>query len=335
VSHPEEAPIEVLVLGASPEQPPPGLPLDDPVISLTIADDAVALRDALPRAEVLFHWTSRTAALREAWPLARRLRWVQVAGVGVDWALFPELVESDIPVATCRGVFDVTLPEYLLALMLALAKDIPGTLERQAARRWQHRPTEPLHGRRVLIVGAGTLGRASARLLAGLGMEVTLVARRARPASGGLPAVHPVGDLDDLLPAADWLVLLAPLTEGTRGLIGPRQLALLPRGARLVNLGRGPLVQEAPLIEALRSGHLAAAALDVFDEEPLPPAHPFWSTPSIIVSPHIGGDVAGWEAWFSEAFVANLARYRAGRPLVNVIDKHLGYVVEAIEGGGT
>jgi phosphoglycerate dehydrogenase-like enzyme len=326
------APLEVLVIGAPVDAPLPGLPVDDAGVRLVVAEDEATLRAALPRAEVILHWTSRTPELQAAWPLAARLRWIQVAGVGVDWALFPELVESEVAVTSCRGVFDRTLPEYALALMLALAKDIPGTLERQAERRWEHRPAEPLHGRRALIVGAGSLGQGMARLLTAAGMRVSLVARRARLAAAGLPAVHAVRDLDALLPGTDWLVLLAPLTEATRGMIGAQQLELLPQGARLVNLGRGPLVQEAALLAALRSSHLRGAALDVFDVEPLPPDHPLWGLPGVIVSPHIGGDTVGWESLFTGAFAANLARYRAGQPLVDVVDKRLGYVVEERSG---
>jgi phosphoglycerate dehydrogenase-like enzyme len=235
-------------------------------------------------------------------------------------------------VTNCRGVFDVTMPEYVLALVLALAKDLPGTLTAQAAHRWQHRPLDAVQGSRALVVGAGSIGRATARLLERVGMRVRLVARRARPAGPGSPQVLGVDDLERLLPESEWLVLALPLNDGTRGLVGAHELALLPSGARLVNVGRGRTVDEASLIEALRSGHLGGAALDVFADEPLPADHPLWDLPNVIVSPHIGGDVHGWMAWFTRAFLENLERYREGRPLANVIDKRLGYVVDPIDG---
>ncbi len=124
-----------------------------------------------------------------------------------------------------------------------------------------------------------------------------------------------MADLRELLPAADWLIMLAPLTPQTRGLIGAAELAALPRGARFANIGRGPTVQEDALVEALRTGHLAGAALDVFEREPLPPESPLWDMPGVIISPHIGGDEADTPRAFAAAFLANLRRYLAGEPL--------------------
>jgi phosphoglycerate dehydrogenase-like enzyme len=318
--------IEVLIVGANEDDPPPGLPETATGARYTLADDASGIGAALPGAEVILHWRGRTDLLRAAWPSAAALRWMHVAGVGVDWSLFPELVDSDIPVTNCRGVFDVTMPEYLLALMLALAKDVRGTLEAQVAHEWRHRPLDMLAGRTAVVVGAGSIGLSTARLLRAVGMHVASVARRARAAHGDQPPIRSITDLPELLPGADWLVLVAPLTPLTRGMIGAAELALLPSHARLVNIGRGPVVDQGALVAALREGRLAGAALDVFEREPLLADDPLWSLPRVIVSPHIGGDVPGWEAWFTEAFLENLRRYRDGRPLLNVVDKRLGYV---------
>jgi phosphoglycerate dehydrogenase-like enzyme len=318
--------VEVLILGASEQDPPPGLPESATGARYSFADDEPAVRAALPSAEAIFHWSERTDLLRAAWPSARALRWIHVAGVGVDWSLFPDLIESEVVVTNCRGVFDVTMPEYVLALMLALAKDLRGTLDSQAEHVWRHRPLDQLAGRTAVVVGAGSIGLATARLLRAVGLRVTSVARRARAGEAGGPAIQAVDDLPELLRDADWLVLVAPLTPETRGLIGAAELALLPPSARLVNIGRGPVVDEGALVAALREGRIAGAALDVFGREPLPADHPLWSMPEVIVSPHIGGDVPGWETWFTESFLANLRRYGAGQPLLNVVDKRLGYV---------
>ena len=159
-----------------------------------------------------------------------------------------------------------------------------------------------------------------------MGMSVTLVGRREREGKAGEGRIRAVADLPALLPDADWLILVTPLTPETRGLIGGAELALLPTHARLVNIGRGPVVVEAALIEALRAGELAGAALDVFEHEPLDAGSPLWEMPNVIVSPHIGGDVADTPAAFSRAFLANLERYMAGEPLQNVVDKQLGFV---------
>jgi phosphoglycerate dehydrogenase-like enzyme len=316
----------ILVIGRQAGMFPPGLPEQQSGARYAFAADEEAARAAIGDAEVVFHFGDPQDALRRVWPLAKRLRWLHVGGVGVDWALFPELVESDVVVTNSRGVFDVTLPEYATTLMLALAKDLRGTIEAQARNEWRHRLLEPLAGSRALILGAGSIARATGRLLHALGVSVTLVGRRERPAGPGGTGIRAAAELPGLLAETDWLIVLAPLTAETRGLIGAAELARLPRGARLLNLGRGPIVDEAALLDALRSGHLAGAALDVFAAEPLPPGHPLWSAPGVIVSPHIGGDVSDTLAAFTRAFLANLGRYRAGEPLLNVVDKRLGYV---------
>ncbi len=161
-----------------------------------------------------------------------------------------------------------------------------------------------------------------------MGLTVTLVGRTARDDEAAEIPIRAVADLHQLLPAADWLIVLTPLTPTTRGLVGVRELALLPSSARVVNIGRGPVVVERALIEALGSGALAGAALDVFEDEPLDAASPLWEMPNVIVSPHIGGDVVDTPAAFTRAFLANLERYLAGEPLANVVDKRLGFVAE-------
>ena len=316
----------VLVIGRQAGERPVGLPEDRTGAGYVFADDMSEVRAHLPDCDVVFHYGRPRGALREAWMLTGKLRWVHIGAVGVDWAIFPELATSPIVVTNSRGVFDVTMPEYLLALMLALAKDLPRTLRAQAERRWEHRLLQALAGGRAVILGAGSIAVASASLLRTLGLEVTLVGRSERQEAAGGGRIRAVRDLHELLPTADWLLLIAPLTAETRGLVGAAELAALPAGARVVSIGRGPVLVEAALIEALRSGALGGAALDVFEEEPLAEDSPLWSLPNVIVSPHIGGDVAGTPAAYTRAFLANLERYLAGQPLANVVDKRLGYV---------
>jgi len=317
--------MRVLVLGATEAAPPPGLPETATGAAYDFADDEAALRAALPTADAIFHWDDRTAMLRAAWPTARHLRWIHAAGVGVEWSIFPELIESDVVLTNCRGVFDETMPEYVLALLLGLAKELRATVDDQRARRWRHRPLSTLRGRRATVVGVGTIGRATARLLAAVGMHVVVVGRTERD-DPELGRIRASTDLAGILRATDALVLVTPLTAETRGLIDRAALAALPAGAWLVNIGRGAVVDEEALIDALRAGRLGGAALDVFETEPLPSDHPLWELPSVIVSPHIGGDAEGWLGWFTAAFVRELERFIAGRPLANVVDKRLGYV---------
>ncbi|MHA6620101.1 D-2-hydroxyacid dehydrogenase [Pseudonocardia sp. DLS-67] len=287
---------------------------------MRFAADASSLADALAGAEVLLVWDFLSDAVRDAWPAADSLRWVHTASAGVDRLTFPGLLESDVTLTNSRGVFDRPMAEYVLGLVLAMAKDLPGTLAAQAHREWRHRETEPITGRRAVVVGGGPIGRAIAGLLGAVGMDVELVGRRD---FDGLPG---------LLPGADWLVLAAPLTDATRGMLDATALARLRPSARVINVGRGPLVVEPDLVDALRDGRIAGAALDVFAHEPLPADSPLWTQPGVIVSPHMSGDLIGWRQELVEVFRHNLARYRAGEPLHNVVDKTLGYVTT---GGGT
>ena len=275
-------------------------------------DDSLAA--ALPGTEVLLVWDFNSDAVRHQWAAADALRWVHTASAGVDRLTFPELLDSPVTLTNSRGVFDAPMAEYVLGLVLAMAKDIPGSLAAQARREWRHRETEPVAGRCAVVVGGGPIGRAIARLLAAVGMEVELVGRRE------------FGELPALLPRADWLVLAAPLTEATRGMLDAAALALLRPTARVINVGRGGLVVEPDLADALAAGRLAGAALDVFAREPLPAGSPLWELPGVIVSPHMSGDVVGWRETLVDLFTDNLTRYRAGEPLRNVVDKALGYV---------
>jgi phosphoglycerate dehydrogenase-like enzyme len=316
----------VMVIGRQADRFPEGLPESDTGAEYVMADSMAQVAANLAQCDVVFHYGEPRDALSANWELTGRLRWLHVGGVGIDWALFPELVASEVQLTNSRGIFDTSLPEYLLSLMLALVKDLPATYRAQQRREWQHRLLEPLAGGRAVIVGAGSIARAAGRLLRTLGLEVTLVGRTEREGEPGEGRIRDVADLRALLPSADWLIVLVPLTPQTRGLIGAAELAALPRGARLANIGRGPTVQQDALVDALRSGHLAGAALDVFEREPLPPESPLWDMPGVIVSPHIGGDEADTPRAFAEAFLANLRRYRAGEPLANVVDKRLGFV---------
>jgi phosphoglycerate dehydrogenase-like enzyme len=317
--------VDVVILGATAETPPPGLPETASGATYRFVDDEAALRAALPTAEVIFHWDDRTTALRAAWPLAGRLRWIQASGVGVEWTIFPELLDSEVVLTNCRGVFDRTIPEYVLGLMLALAKDLVGTLAAQREHRWAHRPVGALHGGRAGIVGSGSIGRATARVLVAMGLRVTLVARTGRddPEFG---AIVGAGALREVVADADWVIVIAPLTAETRGLVDAGVIAAMPRSSRLINVGRGAVVDGPALAHALRDGTIAGAALDVFDREPLPAGDSFWSMPNVIVSPHMAGDVQGWLGWFTGSFLANLRRWQTGQPLENVVDLRLGYV---------
>ncbi|MFT2020044.1 D-2-hydroxyacid dehydrogenase [Streptomyces sp. 796.1] len=283
--------------------------------------DAATLPALLPHADVLLVWDFLSDAVRDAWPGAGpRPTWVHTASAGVDRLLFPALVDSDTVLTNARGVFDQPIAEYVGALVLAFAKDLAGTWELHRQRRWQHRETRRLAGTRAVVVGAGPIGRAIGQTLRGLDVEVEWVGRTARA------GVRGVAELDDLLPAADWVVCAAPLTPATRGLFDRAAFARMARSAYFVNVGRGPLVVTDALRSALLERRIAGAALDVFEQEPLPGDSPLWDTPGLLVSPHMSGDTVGWRDDLARQFQDNFDRWAAGEPLFNVVDKRLGYV---------
>ncbi|MGM1076597.1 D-2-hydroxyacid dehydrogenase [Streptomyces sp. H28] len=283
--------------------------------------DASTLAERLPHADVLLVWDFTSHAVRAAWPgEGPRPRWVHTASAGVDHLLGPELAGSPTVVTNARGIFDGPIAEYVAALVLALAKDLPRTLALQGERTWRHRETRRVAGTRACVVGSGPIGRAIADLLRALGVTTALVGRTARP------GVYGPGELDRLLSRADWVVAAAPLTDATRGMFDARRFGVMQPSAHFVNIGRGQLVVEDDLAEALRRRWIAGAALDVFESEPLSPDSPLWEVPGLVVSPHMSGDTVGWRDELAAQFVEFFELWAAGEPLPNVVDKHRGYV---------
>ena len=286
------------------------------------------LAEALDGATALLVWDFSATGLADAWPVARNLQWMHLASAGVDRVLTPAIAAGDVVMTNSRGVLDHSIAEYVLGLALAMAKDLPGTVLRQAEQRWEHRPTLRLAGTAALVVGPGSIGRAVGSLLAAAGVHVDAVGRSERAVLDGEPFGRVVGsaDLAAVVSHYDLVVVTAPLTEQTHGLISESVLAAMRPSARLINVGRGQLVDEEALVQVLQQGRLAGAALDVVQHEPLPPGHPLWNCPGTIISPHMAGDVVGWRDELLGLFLENLQRFRHGVPLLNVVDTALGYV---------
>jgi phosphoglycerate dehydrogenase-like enzyme len=275
-----------------------------------------------------FVWNFRSTVIPDAVEQLTRLRWVHVAASGVDASLSDPIRRRAITFTNSRGVTAEAMAEYALALLLGLAKDLPRTLDDQLHRRWAPRLSTMLAGRTMVTLGVGAVNRALASRAAALGVRVIGVARRAHPPYPGFERIDAVSDLRPALAEADLLVIATPLTPQTARLIGAEEFAALRPGATVVNIGRGAVIDEAALLAALRSGHLAGAALDVLWREPLEPEHELWSMPNVIISPHMSSDFVGWEEAMVDLYVANLRRYLSGQDLLNVVDLDLGYVSE-------
>jgi phosphoglycerate dehydrogenase-like enzyme len=254
-----------------------------------------------------------------------KLEWLHTASAGVDHEVFQRFLARGVRLTTSSGAHAVPIAHTVLLYLLALSRDLPRWLEAQRARRWEPRALHDLQGDRLGVVGLGPIGLEVARLGLALGMRVTGLRRTSR---GDEPCeTWPLSRLGELLPLVDWLVLALPLTRETRHLLDARALALLKPTARLVNVGRGSLVDEAALMEALREGRLAGAALDVFEVEPLPEGSPLWELPNVILTPHSSGSTPGNDERAAALFLENLARFRAG-------EKRGGPVAPGLAGSG-
>jgi phosphoglycerate dehydrogenase-like enzyme len=267
-------------------------------------------------AEILYVWDHRLSDLGALLRAAPRVRWVHANSAGVDRLLCPELRGRTL--TNARGVFDASITEWVLAVVLAHVKDLAGTWEWQRRGVWQPRVTGKLAGRRAVVAGTGPIGRAVAAGLTALGVSAEVVGRQG--------AGRDSARLAEAVRDADILVSALPLTPETAGLVNGAVFAALGPDGFFVNVGRGRSVVEADLAAALRSGAIAGAALDVFEAEPLPADSPLWAMPGMLVSPHMSGDYRGFEADLMRLFGGQLDRWLSGRPLLNVVDVDRGYV---------
>ena len=254
-----------------------------------------------------------------------RLRWIQSSAAGLDHCLVPAVVESPVIVTSASGVLADQVTEHTIALLTALTRSLPVFFRAQQQREFIRRPTRDLTGATVGIVGMGGVGRRLVEVLAAFKTRILATDWYPIDKPPQVESLWPPERLDELLPLVDVLILAVPLTDRTRGMIGAREISLLKPGSLLVNVARGPLVVEDALVAALRSGHLAGAAVDVTATEPLPATSALWELPQVIITPHVGGQSARRIDNMTDFFCENLRRDQAGEPLRNLVDKRLGF----------
>jgi phosphoglycerate dehydrogenase-like enzyme len=299
---------------------------DFPQHTFLEAWDRDTLRRLLAEADVAF-----TPFIdRDVFASASRLRWVQSPAAGVGAMMFPALLASPVVLTSARGIRARSMAEHVLGVTIALARLIPAALRAQAAHRWAQEELETgartLQGRRMGIVGLGAIGLEVVKIAAPFGFRIAAIRRRAgEPPPDGVDVVWAPDRLPDLLAQSDVVVLAAPHTPDTKRLIGRAQIDRMKRGALLVNVARGKLVDDEALIEALRDGRLGGAALDVFSEEPLDPSSAYWDLPNVIITPHTSGAMQDYWTPLVALFAENLRRFEKGEPLLNVVDKVAGY----------
>ncbi len=320
-------PVTLLVL-SSPEDPQLAMLERLPPGTRAVAGNRPeAFESAAEDADAILVWFTGRELLQQVWKMAPRVRWVHASSVGVDTLLFAELVESPVPLTNARGAFSWALGEFAVAAILFFAKDLRRMVRSQEAGVWAPFDVEGVRGKTLGIIGYGDIGRAVAERAHGLGMRI--LALRRRPELCGsdplLERVYAPDSVKEMLAESDYVVLSAPLTARTRGLIAEPEIAAMKQSAVLINVGRGPVADERALICALEERRICGAALDVFEQEPLPAGHPFYRLDNVLLSPHCADHTTGWMAQSMEVFLDNFERFRNGEPLRNVVDKRLGY----------
>ena len=263
----------------------------------------------------------------EVFQQAPHLRWIQVTSAGLDQILVPELVKRDLLITNASGVYAPQVAEQAWCLTLAIAGRVPHYWEQQKQHDWQAVDRIDLDGSTVGVIGLGGIGRRYARVAAAFGMRVLAVDLHQPPKPDSVAALWSIDEIDQLLEQSDFVLVSCPYTSETHHLINADRFSHMKSNAVLVNIARGSIVDEHALIEALQGGRIAAAGIDVCEQEPLPPESNLWDVPNLVISPHCAGLSPQRMQQMANFFIDNLGRYVAGQPLANLVDQQLGYPV--------
>ncbi len=302
---------------------------DFPDLDVVHLNGYEGIEQQLPDADIAIGWSFRPEQFR----LAKKLRWIHSTAAAVHQLMFPELIASGVILTNAREVHGPVVAEHVMALMFALAKRIPGAVHFQEKHVWAQLqmwesfpPPRELAGATVGLVGVGSIGREVARRATALGMRV--IAMREHPEKGTPPGVAQVfaaSQLDELLSLSDYIVLCVPVTPATQGIMNAARMAKMKPDACLINVGRGPLIDECALIQALQNHGIGGAALDVFEKEPLPADSPLWNLDNLLITPHTASLTDKlWERQYT-LYAENLRRYLSGQELIGIVDKRKGY----------
>jgi phosphoglycerate dehydrogenase-like enzyme len=312
----------ILLLAWLPEGAPARLAADFPDYEFVEAREPPLLEQHLPRAAITYGLPP-VQRLAEA----AELHWIQLTSAGVPQDLCPAAQARNITVTNLAGLYGPSIAEHALGLMTALARNLHVVLRNQQQRLWDRevaRTMSDLHGKTLALIGLGNIGQNIARLARAYGMRIVGCRRTDRP-TPFVDRVYPLKDLHALLSEADYVAVAAPWTRHTDGMLGEAEFRAMKRGVIYINVSRGGIAQEKALLSALQSGHVAAAGLDVYATEPLPPQHPLWALPQVILSPHFSGETINNSSLPVERFRRNLHSWRLGRPLEGVVQLEWGY----------
>jgi phosphoglycerate dehydrogenase-like enzyme len=303
----------------------------DGLAQTSVSNNEAELEKLAADADVLLYsgLTGKAVQFGEIWKHAAKVKWVHSLSAGVEKVLVPEFVESPVPLTNARGVFKRSLAEFAVLGMLYFYKRTRRLVENQRAHKWDNFPVDFLNGKTLGVVGYGEIGRECAILAKALGVKIHAVRRNPELSANDpiLDRIFPSSELHAMLSEIDALVAAAPLTPETRHMLSDKEFSVMKPTAIVMNVGRGPVIDESALIRALQEKRIAAAALDVFEEEPLSEQSPLWDMENVLISPHCTDRTQNpdWLDLSMQLFVDNFKRYVKGEPLENVVNKKAGY----------
>jgi phosphoglycerate dehydrogenase-like enzyme len=305
---------------------------DDPQFAMlhklphAVCGDVAACVRPAKDATVILLWSGTRELLRELFEICGKVRWVHSRAAGVDNVLFPELVASQVLLTNGRGVFSASLGEFVLAAILYFAKDFRRMVRNQTASVWEPFDVQEIAGQTVGILGYGDIGRAVASRVHAMGMRVLATKRHDRGSTDPLvERFYTPEERREMIALCDCVVATAPLTEETRHMISDPEFAVMKPTAVVINVGRGPVIDEAALLHALSANRIKGAGLDVFEHEPLPAGHPLYRLENVLLSPHCADHTSDWQDQAMRFFLKQYDRFEKGETLQNIVNKRLGY----------
>jgi phosphoglycerate dehydrogenase-like enzyme len=299
-----------------------------PAVKKISGSSAEVFERVAVNASVLFNWSGPLALFKKVFAMCPNLLWVHSRSVGLERTLFAELKESPVPLTNGAGVFSASLGEFTLGAILYFAKDFRRMIRNQMAGVWEAFDVSWASGQTLGIIGYGDIGRAIAERVRAIGMTVLAVRRHAPPSQTADALVAQTFTPErrlEMISRCDYVVVAAPLTSETRGMIGEAEFAAMKPTAVVINVGRGPVINEEAMVKALSGGRIKGAALDVFDHEPLSAGHPFYKLENVLLSPHCADHTPDWLDNAMKFFIEQYERFRKREQLLNVVDKNLGY----------
>jgi phosphoglycerate dehydrogenase-like enzyme len=297
-------------------------------VKIVAANSAAELAGDAKEATVIYQWSGSKELLQQAFAACPNVKWIHSRSAGLEQTLFPELRDCDVMLTNGSGVFSPALGEFVLGAILYFAKDFRRLVRNQMAGRWEQFDVHTAEGKTVGIVGYGDIGRAVAARVKAIGMKVVALKRHPEKSANAGSLVEETFGPDrrvEMISRSDYVVVTAPLTPETRGMIGEAEVAAMKPEAVVINVGRGAVIDEKTLIRALSEGKIKGAALDVFEDEPLPAGHALYGMENVLLSPHSADHTMDWLDNAMEFFAEQCERYLDGKPLLNLVDKKLGY----------